>query len=275
MRKKTGLFSLSILVCAFLLTACSTVTEPAGNTDSLENLQKLSAPPPQVNPSSDQINGMRAEALKDVALSLGAQAGLHWRSKQINAVLKTKSKLLDRTYNFNALLLDHNVQPPVLSEARQTLNLDSPDTIRIADRTYEIISQAKFVTTSPTWRDYLWMDYPQPPVPNGGILPHNAMEQRLWHKLAKQGWEKGAEQADEIYSENLSRLERDYNGMLLYEKLREQNIVSAPFVATTELGVTGGGENLNVNDQVLRITALPALQPNSRRWRPILNRERQ
>lgn len=272
MHKKTGL---SFIVCAFLLTACSTVTTPAGNTDSLENLQKLSAPPPQVNPGTDQINAMRQEALKDVALSLGAQAGLHWRSVQINAVLKQKSKLLDRTYNFNALLLDHNVQPPVLSEGRQTLNLDSPDTIRIADRTYEIVSQAKFVTTSPTWRDYLWMDYPQPPVPNGGILPHNAMEEHLWRSLAKQGWEEGAEQADEIYSENLSRLERDFNGMLLYQKLREQNIVSAPFVATTELGVTGGGQNLNVNDQVLRITALPALQPNSKRWRPILNKERQ
>ncbi len=273
MRKKTGLSVL--IISTFLLTACSTVTTPAGNTDTLENLQELSAPPPQINPSSDQINAMRQEALKDVALSLGAQAGLHWRSKQINAVLKEKSKMLDRTYNFNALLLDHNVQPPVLSEARQTLNLDSPDAIRIADRTYEIVSQAKFVTTSPTWRDYLWMDYPLPPVPNGGILPHNAMEQALWHKLAKQGWIRGAEQADEIYSVNLSRLERDYNGMLLYEKLREQNIVSAPFVATTELGVTGGGENLNVNDQVLRITALPALQPNSRRWRPILNPEHQ
>jgi defect-in-organelle-trafficking protein DotC len=61
----------------------------------------------------------------------------------------------------------------------------------------------------------------------------------------------------------------------MYQKLRAQNIVSAPFVATTNLGVTGGGAKLNVNDQVLRIMALPALQPNSSRWRPILNKEPQ
>jgi defect-in-organelle-trafficking protein DotC len=58
--------------------------------------------------------------------------------------------------------------------------------------------------------------------------------------------------------------------MVLYRTLRAQNIVSAPFVSRTELGVTGGGENMNVNDQVLRITALPALEPNSTRWQPAL-----
>jgi defect-in-organelle-trafficking protein DotC len=119
------------------------------------------------------------------------------------------------------------------------------------------------------------MDYAQPPVPDSGILPHNEEEKKLWKGLAEKGWKQGIDQANEIYSENLSRLERDYKGMVLYSKLRAQNIVSAPFVATTELGVTGGGENLSVNDQVLKITALPALQPNSARWNPIINKEPQ
>ena len=273
MHKKAGFF---MLICATLITACSSnVSAPAGDTNTLEGLQKLSAPPPEVNPSSDAVTLIRADALKVTALSLGAQAGLHWQSENINSVLKKNSKTLDQTYNFNAFLLDHNILPPVLTEGRETLNLDSPDTIRLADRTYEIVSQAKFVTTTPTWRDYLWMDYPKPPVPNGGILPHDTTERILWRQLAKKGWENGVDQANEIYSENLSRLERDYKGLMLYRKLRTQNIVSAPFVATTNLGVTGGGAKLNVNDQVLRITALPALQPNSSRWRPVLNQEPQ
>jgi defect-in-organelle-trafficking protein DotC len=268
-------FSFIALASSLFLTSCTTtVSKPIGNTDSLNNLQQLSAPPPRIGLVSDD-NSMREEALKNTALSLGAQAGLHWRSDQINATLKEDSKIHDQTYSFNSLLLDHNVLPPVLTEARQTLNLDSPDTIRIADQTYEIISQAKFVTTTPTWRDYLWMDYPQPRIPNEGILPHNNAEKKMWSEYSKKGWLHGIDQADEIYSENLSRLERDYKGMLLYRKLRTQNIVSAPFVARTELGITGGGSNLNVNDQILRITALPALQPNSARWKPILNQEPQ
>jgi defect-in-organelle-trafficking protein DotC len=272
---------LAVLTCAVMLflTGCSsTVSRTEGDTDTLDNLQKLSAPAPKVdvNPNpAEHINQMREEALKDVAMSVGAQSGLHWRSERINDVLKQHSKELDITYDFNQLILDKNVLPPVLTEARKTLNLDSPDTIRIADQTYQIVSQAKFVTTPPTWRDYLWMDYPQPPIPDTGILPHNNIEKKAWQKLAHKGWEEGIRQADIIYSENLSRLERDYKGMGLYRKLRMQNIVSAPFVATTELGVTGGGSNLNVNDKVLKITALPALQPNSKRWKPVVNREPQ
>lgn len=264
------------LLCIFGISACSsTVSRPSGNTDSLQGLQDLSAPPPKVGGDSAHVNAMREDALKDVAMSLGAQAGLHWRSEQINAKLAARSNTLDQTYNFEQLLLPHNVLPPVLSEAHQTLNLDGPNTIRLADVTYEIESQAKFVTTTPTWRDYLWMDYPKPDKPESGILPHNSQEVNMWRKFSEEGWNKGIDQANQIYSDNLSRLERDYSGMVLYRTLRAQNIVSAPFVSRTELGVTGGGENMNVNDQVLRITALPALEPNSSRWQPALITEPQ
>lgn len=268
---------LALLFSIFLVTACTTTIKPQGNTDTLPNLQKLSAPPPNYkgNTSSSQVSDMRVDALQDIAMTVGAQSGLHWRSIQIDETLAKQAKNLDLMYNFDGLLLDHNVMPPVLTSAEETLNLDSPNSIRIADTTYEIVSQAKFVTTAPTWRDYLWMDYPQPPIPDNGILPHTNAEKKLWRKDVQDGWNKGVAQADEIYSENLSRLERDYKGMLLYRDLRAQNIVSAPFVATTDLGVTGDGSSLNVNDQVLRITALPALQTNSGRWKPALSTEPQ
>jgi defect in organelle trafficking protein DotC len=268
---------LALITSVLFINACSTTTvsKQEGDTDTLANLQKLSAPPPSLKTPSGQVNEMRDDALKDVAMTIAAQSALHYQSLQIDQTLTQTSKTLDTVYNFNGLLLDHNVLPPVLSEARQTLNLDGPESIRLADKTYEIVSQAKFVTVAPTWRDYLWMDYPQPPIPDKGILPHTSLEKKLWAQYSVDGWNEGLAQANQIYSENLSRLERDYKGMLLYRQLRDQNIVSAPFVATTELGVTGGGNNLNVNDQVLRITALPALQPNSEHWKPALTTEPQ
>ena len=73
----------------------------------------------------------------------------------------------------------------------------------------------------------------------------------------------------QIFTDNLARLKRDYAGMVLYKKLLAQHMVSAPFVARTELGVTGGGSDMRINDQVLRITALPSLQSNSRKWKAI------
>lgn len=255
-----------ILILAFLTATLSGCVTTHASTDSLYDLQNLNAKSTGVFGVDN--NSFRVQALQDTALSVGAQAGLYWRSIEINQMLMDQSTTLDRIYNFNALLLPHNVLPPVLAEGRDTLNLADPNTIRIADRTYAIVSQAKFVTTAPNWRDYLWMNYQKAPVPDKSLLPKKSDEKKAWKKAVAIGWQNGINQANVIFSENTSRLTRDYNGMLLYSKLLSQHMVSAPYVATTNLGVTGGGASMNINDQVLRITALPALLPNSEDWTP-------
>ena len=57
------------------------------------------------------INSFRIQALQDTALTVGAQAGLYWRSIQINEMLNANSKTFDRIYNFNGLILPHSVLP--------------------------------------------------------------------------------------------------------------------------------------------------------------------
>ena len=106
---------------------------------------------------------LRTASLRDIALSVGAQrGGLAFRACEINRILLKQETLLNRVYNFNAMLLDKNILPPVLIEGRNTLQLTGNDAIRIADRTYQIQRQAKFVTLAPTWRDYLWMNLCSP-----------------------------------------------------------------------------------------------------------------
>jgi defect-in-organelle-trafficking protein DotC len=165
------------------------------------------------------------------------------------------------------MLLDNDVLPPVLVEARKTLSLTGDDVIRIADRNYQILHQAKFVTSPPTWRDYLWMDYNAPETPDKSLLPKNNTEQIIWVKYIDEGWEAGLLQATIIFKENISRLKRDYEGMIRYRRLLAQNMVSAPFVATMDLGITGNGSNMTVNDRVLRITAFPTLQADGSQWK--------
>jgi defect-in-organelle-trafficking protein DotC len=216
------------------------------------------------------MNGVRNLAIQDTALSVGAQAGLACRSKQINLVLAQHAKTLDQIFNFNLMMLPHNVLPPVLDQSEESLNLADNNTIRIADRTYQIVSQARFVTVPPTWRDYLWLSYTQPQIPVSDLLPKNAEERSVWRCYAAIGWKQGITQANEIYATNLARLKRDYLGMVRYRVLLNQGMVSAPYVARTDLGVTGNSSTLRINDQVLRITALPSLQTNSRRWKTVV-----
>lgn len=257
-----------ILLTIIFLIGLYGCTSVAPGTDSLSQLQNLSASNQAV--SGGNISAIRLQALQETAMTVGAQAGLYWRSVQINALLYQDSKTLDRIYNFNGLILPHHVLPPVLLEGRDTLNLNDPDTIRLEDRDYEILSQAKFVTTAPNWRDYLWMNYQKAPIPDNSLLPCKKNEKRVWKDAVAKGWQQGVDQANIIFNENTARLTRDYKGMLLYSTLLAQNIVSPPYVATTNLGVTGGGSSMSVNDQVLRITALPQLRPDAENWKPAI-----
>lgn len=217
------------------------------------------------------IGALRAHALRETALSLGARGGLAERALQINNALLNYEPLLDKVFQFNGMLLDNNILPPVLVEARNTLSLSGGDTIRAADRTYKIISQAKFISAAPTWREYLLMAYDIPSMPDRSLLPRNKPEHMMWESDLEEGWKAGLQQAELIFVENVNRLVRDYKGMILYRSLLAQHIVSEPYVAALNMGVTGGGKDLTVNDRLLRITAFPELQADSNNWKTELH----
>lgn len=263
-------FILLIIVC--FLGGCSSVTVcqgKIGGTGSLEQLQCCATE--CINPDKACVSVVRTTALQEMALSLGAQGGLACRARQINCLLEQNGKNLDRIFDFNLMMLPHNIVPPVLEEGRSILNLADCQEIRIADRIFKIIKQACFVTTPPNWRDYLWLNYPPPDVPFGSMLPKDNCECAIWKCYTAMGWQKGMDQANAIYAANIARLKRDFQGMVLYRTLLTQHMISPPFIARTDLGITGDCSNLRINDQVLRITAEPCLQTNSKCWKPIVD----
>lgn len=221
---------------------------------------------------SGTVNPIRLSAIKQAATSLGAQGGLAWESRNLNHMLHQENIFLDQTFDFNQLLLPHNVLPPVLSESNNNLSLDNDDTLRIAEKTYRILQPARFVTAAPNWRNYLEMRFKKPGPPDDSLLPQTKAETQLWNYYLKKGWTQGIQQAEAVFTVNLNRLKRDYQGMILYRKLLTQHMVSAPFVSKAELGITGNADELRINDQVLRIVAHSRLQPNERQWRPVLTK---
>jgi defect-in-organelle-trafficking protein DotC len=256
------------ITLTLLCVGCTPYRNPQlGDTESLAGLQAMSSPKggrAQRYPSMGKIREM---ALKEIALSVGAQSGLAFRAKKIDDELTKQRRTLDTIYNFNALILEHNIVPPVLLEGRNTLNLADTQTIRVSDRVYKVSKQAHFITTAPNWREYLWMDFNQPDYPNATLLPKNDEERQLWRRYVERGWKNGIEQADSILEESVARIKEDFSGMVLYRKLLAMNMVSPPYVSHTDLGVTGDGDEIHIDDRVLRITALPALNINSKEWR--------
>jgi defect in organelle trafficking protein DotC len=257
-------------VCVIFLPACSvsvSTQAPVGDTESLAGLQSMVNTKKRNANKKASMSKIREMALKETALSLGAQSGLAWRAKYIDEQLTRQARNLDTIYDFNALILEHNVLPPVLLEGRNTLNLADTQTIRVSDRVYKVSKQAHFVTTPPNWRQYLWMDYQKPAYPNVTLLPTNKDEREVWIYYIDKGWNNGVEQANTILEESLARIKEDFNGMILYRKLLAMNMVSPPYVSHTDLGVTGDGAEIHIDDRVLRITALPELNTHSNEWR--------
>jgi defect-in-organelle-trafficking protein DotC len=265
-RTLLGLFILS------MLSACAKDQQNIDNIDTtnIAQLENVRVHPLSPANSKTDLSNLRVKMLKDSAMSIGAQAGLASASEQINSRMQQDKKYLDTIFNFDAMVLSHGVIPPVLEVGDNSLNLDDPNTIRVADRTYKIIKQAQFATTPPNWREYLWLTYTKPQLPDKSLLPRDSDEQKIWRDGIRAGWAKGIDQSYSIFQQSLARLKRDYRGMILYRKLLQEKMISPPFVARTELGITGNGTDMRINDQVLRIIELPQLQTNSKGWKAVV-----
>lgn len=233
----------------------------------------------------EKVSKMREQILRDTALSLGAQAGMAWRAQQLNALVSIYKTPLSRVFNFYPLLLEKAVLPPILREGRDSFALANDLIIRVNDRDYQIIEQARFVTVPPTWQDYLYANYTMDQrnlhllrkkpgekieyanLVSKGLLPRNKVERIIWITNINKGWNAGIQQAENILLQGINKMQRDYMGMILYRNLLAKKMVSAPFVATQELGITGNDNELNINDRILMITSLPSLQTNSNAWK--------
>ena len=218
---------------------------------------------------AQKVGSMRLSAIRETATHLGASGALAYRSVQINCALNKEAYYLDHTFNFNRILLPHHVLPPVIVEANNSLKLSDPTTIRGDQKTYRIIKPARFITTPPTWRDYLFMNYPKPTLPDNSLLPTNKTEAIAWNTFLKQGWKQGTEQANEIFQENMDRLKQDYKGMITFRKLLSEHMVSAPYVSHAKIGITGNATELRIDDQITRIVSPAQLQPDSKKWQAI------
>lgn len=119
------------------------------------------------------------------------------------------------------------------------------------------------------------MSYPKPSVPDRSLLPKNQAEAEVWNRFIRDGWQNGIKQANGIFATNLNRLRRDYSGIVLYRKLLAQDMVSAPYIAKADLGVTGDSNEIHVDDRVLRITAHSELQTDSSKWQPVITNPQQ
>lgn len=237
---------------------------------TLQNLQNLNVDNGFYKQQIPFTN-IRARAVKEAAESLGMQSGLYVESKAINKRLQQHQRTLDTLFNFNLLIYHQNVLPPVIEQGNASLKIGATsDTLNIAGTTYNIIKQVRFVTTPPTWRTYLDMNYKKPELPNKVLLPKDSAERTVWKAALKKGWQEGINQGISIFKINLNRLVRDYNGMVLYKSLLARQMVSPFYVSAKNNGITGDASHMVIDDHSMHIDTKPQLQLHSKIWQPVV-----
>lgn len=212
------------------------------------------------------VSWARSQAITTAAKAYGVQAGLASEGYQIDQTLQQHAAQYDSVFNFSAVMLSPGLLPPVIVEGRDAYHQPSPVTARAADRLYKILFPAKIVSTPPTWRDYLPVAYKAPAPPAAASRPKSSAEKKLWDASVAIGWNQGVRLADETFAANVGRLRRDFDGMLRYKALYQQGVVKKPVLDSERLGVTGGGDEMAINDRVYQVTRSAALDPNTSRW---------
>ena len=240
---------------------------------SLRDLQTLEKENNLMGEETGLPFDIRKDALKEAAVSYGARGGLAWRTYHIRKELDKRARSLDQVFDFRQLLIPAPsgllIEPPVISESINAMLIEGDgQQAAVSDRIYNIINNARIISTARTWRSYLEREWQVPEPPPDVLRPEDEEERALWIELVAKGWEYGVEQANETFKEDLSLLSADYEGMVRYRVLLAQGMVSPPYALQVDRGVTGGGDEMRIGDRAVQITGVPELMTGYGSWQP-------
>jgi defect in organelle trafficking protein DotC len=210
---------------------------------------------------------LRLDAVREAAMGVGVRGGMAARTEELNKALGETGRQLDSAYDFRPYVYQGRVLPPVIVESRDVYTQGGDTALRLAGRTYKIEAQARFVSRTPMWRDYLITKY-EVSMPSPALLPRSPEEAEAWRGAVAEGWKQGSAQADLVFKANFDRLDRDFLGVLRFHTLAASNMVTLPVVASTTVAVTASKGQMAVDERLLRITVLPEFSGVPARWVP-------
>ena len=216
---------------------------------------------------------IRKEALIEAAISFGARGGLAKRTYEIRQEMDVRSRYLNKIFNFTQLLIAAPsgllIEPPIVTESMSSMLIDiDGQTAAVSDKIYNIIRNARIVSAPRTWHMYLEREWGEVMPPPDVLVPQDNAEREIWAKHIRNGWRHGYEQANEIFQDDLSRLESDFQGMIRYRMLLAQGMISPPYALQVDRGITGGGDEMRIGDRAVQITGVPELITGADTWQP-------
>lgn len=265
----------SLIASVLLSTGCSVNI----SKDAMESDAKQAADKPIE--SKDQgvtkleLNGqsLRIQSIENSYYALSFQQTVFNSYKDILASINPMSNTLDEIFNFKQLMYGQKMLPPVIEESYDYLGVQSEKSMVKTERRWKIIKDAKVVATTPVWQDYLFAGMSvKPNTINSTLTPITPEEIKAAQKGKQRGVREGKEYVVQLFNTNLSRLSKDFLGMLTYKKLEVQGIVGAPILAISNEPFIYGNSNkeVSVGTQRYLITQDSSFK-SYKNWKPIVS----
>ncbi len=245
---------------------------PVSATEPPPNLAALQTFAPEPGPDVPFAAEKRANAVRLAALGFGARAGLARRTWEIGAMLDRHGVKLSAIYRFGDLVLREDgftVLPPVLAETRRAFRLDPAGTrAASAGRVLRIVEPARLVSAAPDWRDWLRRSWRPAEPPASVLFPRGRDEDARWRRLLAEGWGEGRALADDIFAADLDRLNRTFEGVILWHRLNRAARVTAPGIEIERAGVSGHESLMRIGTATARIARPARFELDAGRWAP-------
>lgn len=255
--------------------------EVIGGKDNLRRGAEPPASPRQVRIAEatrdrgEEIVPIRYNGLREAAQSYGSQLGYARRSWEIMGLLEDRSGQLSETFSFDRVVSGAPVGagyivPPVVTRSFGAFESDAEGrSAAVADEYLTIARAGRISPVVPTWRDYLIMSGGQVEEPARSLLPKGTDERAIFQKYFDEGWAAGVKLADESLQERLSRLIRDYSGMLEYRRMVSLGMIDRMVLQDADFGVTGGGNEMRIGERTVQIVSDAQFRAQPEVWRPV------
>lgn len=265
-------------IAAGLLLSLVTMSANA-SYNSIEDIGSLKYSEEKSAIDGISSEGQRTEAQRDAALSVGAQYGYFAYMNELKKEIRAKEAQFDMLFDFNTLMKlvsdgydELYLLPPVIIEINDSIQLsDDARTIKLEDKAYQILKQERLVTSAPNWRQYLLYDRDvEVSEPPNVLLPKTIAEELNWKQWVLKGYESGMRQADREMTRRAENLGTDFNGMLRYSRLTQQNKVNAPVVVSSYQEVVGNGNRMAEGERIIKLQVGSSLNSNSEEWEALI-----